>query len=134
MIYLQEFDFPTAEAESYFFAEERRTCYDTFYPFQVLSKKRFSHMELAPITILYGGNGSGKTTALNVIAEKLACQRDTIYNKSNFFPGYVQLCTGVLGEIGKQTVWRDLSSHSNAAPTPVPAKRRNPCHAYIITH
>lgn len=96
MIYLQEFDFPTAEAESYFFAEERRTCYDTFYPFQVLSKKRFSHMELAPITILYGGNGSGKTTALNVIAEKLACQRDTIYNKSNFFPGYVQLCTAVL--------------------------------------
>ena len=28
-------------------------------------------LDFEPVTILYGGNGSGKTTALNVIAEKL---------------------------------------------------------------
>lgn len=96
MVYLKQFEFPTAEAESHFFDDERRTCYDTFYPFQVLSKKGFSHIELEPVTILYGGNGSGKTTALNVIAEKLECQREAIYNKSSFFPDYVRLCCAVL--------------------------------------
>ena len=38
------------------------------------------------------------------------------------------------GVIGNWTAWHVLSLHSNVAPTPVPAKRRNPCHAYIITH
>lgn len=45
-----------------------------------------------PVTILYGGNGSGKTTALNVIAEKLALDRDTLYNRSNFFEDYTGMC------------------------------------------
>jgi len=45
-----------------------------------------------PVTILYGGNGSGKSTVLNVIAEKTGINRDSIYNKSNFFPNYVNLC------------------------------------------
>lgn len=44
------------------------------------------------MTILYGGNGSGKTTALNVIAEKLALDRDTLYNRSNFFEDYTGMC------------------------------------------
>ena len=34
------------------------------------------------ITILYGGNGSGKTTALNVIAEKIGAKRDTLLRAS----------------------------------------------------
>ena len=45
-----------------------------------------------PITILYGGNGSGKTTALNVIAEKLNLERDALYNRSAFFEDYTRLC------------------------------------------
>lgn len=46
-----------------------------------------------PVTILYGGNGSGKTTALNVIAEKLNLKRDTLYNRSNFFEDYTKMCS-----------------------------------------
>ena len=42
--------------------------------------------------ILYGGNGSGKTTALNVIGEKLGLHRDSLYNRSNFFEDYIQMC------------------------------------------
>ena len=42
---------------------------------------------------MYGGNGSGKTTALNVIAEKLGLERDTLYNRSNFFEDYTELCS-----------------------------------------
>lgn len=46
-------------------------------------------IDFEPVTILYGGNGSGKTTALNVIAEKLNLQRDSLYNRSNFFEDYM---------------------------------------------
>ena len=66
--------------------------YDTFYPFQVLSKHGLTRLDFEPVTILYGGNGSGKTTALNVIAEKLALDRDTLYNRSNFFEDYTGMC------------------------------------------
>ena len=66
--------------------------YATFYPFQVLSKHGLTRLDFEPVTILYGGNGSGKTTALNVIAEKLALDRDTLYNRSNFFEDYTGMC------------------------------------------
>ena len=49
-----------------------------------------------PITILYGGNGSGKSTALNVIAEKLRLFRNSAYNRSRFFEDYVDRCRATL--------------------------------------
>ncbi len=72
---------------------EKRTCYDTFYPFQILSKNHLTRLDFEPVTILYGGNGSGKTTALNVIAEKLCLTREALYNRSNFFKDYTDLCS-----------------------------------------
>jgi predicted ATPase len=69
-----------------------RTCYDSFYPFKILAQKDFHRIDFEPITILYGGNGSGKTTVLNVIAEKLKISREAIYNRSNFFEDYTSLC------------------------------------------
>ncbi len=92
MIYLSRFFFPDADQENGFFLNERRTCYDTFYPFQILPAKQLSHLDFEPITILYGGNGSGKTTVLNIIAEKLQLERDAMYNRSNFFEAYASLC------------------------------------------
>lgn len=71
----------------------KRTCYDTMYPFFVLSRHGLTQLDFEPITILYGGNGSGKTTALNIIAETLHLERDTLYNRSNFFENYTQLCS-----------------------------------------
>ncbi|MDE5596343.1 MAG: AAA family ATPase, partial [Lachnospiraceae bacterium] len=72
---------------------QKRTCYDTYYPFLVLSEHNLTMLDFEPITILYGGNGSGKTTALNVIAEKLELERDTLYNRSNFFEDYTGMCS-----------------------------------------
>ena len=92
MIYLKTFYFPDIEREYSFTMAQKRTCYDTFYPFQVLSKHGLTRLDFEPVTILYGGNGSGKTTALNVIAEKLALDRDTLYNRSNFFEDYTGMC------------------------------------------
>ncbi len=93
MIYLSRFTFPSIEEEYDFLMKQRKTCYDSFYPFQVLSAHRAEVFEFEPITILYGGNGSGKTTALNVIAEKLQLKRDTLFNRTNFFEEYTDRCT-----------------------------------------
>jgi len=93
MIYLSHFEFPGREMEYSFILGQQRTCYDTFYPFLVLSEHRLEMLDFEPVTILYGGNGSGKTTALNVIAEKLGLERDTLYNRSDFFEEYTKLCS-----------------------------------------
>lgn len=98
MIYLNSFRFPDADREFDFFLEIKRTCYDSFYPFRILSKNNFAEIDFEPITILYGGNGSGKSTALNVIAEKINIQRDSIFNKSSFYPDYLKLCQSSMEE------------------------------------
>ncbi len=92
MLYLSRFCFPGWEKEESFRWSISRTCYDSFYPFGVLSKVDFRQIDFEPVTILYGGNGSGKTTALNVIAEKLHLVRDTLYNRSNFWDDYLRYC------------------------------------------
>ena len=93
MLYLSNFHFPHVESETSFLMDIKRKCYDTFYPFKVLSQRSLHRLEFEPITILYGGNGSGKTTALNVIAEKLRLRRDTLYNRSNFYEDYLDMCS-----------------------------------------
>lgn len=92
MIYLSSFTFPDADREFDFILSVKRNCYDSFYPFKILSKHDLDRLDFDTVTILYGGNGSGKSTALNVIAEKTGISRDSIYNRSNFFPDYVKLC------------------------------------------
>lgn len=92
MMYLTTFYFPDREKEYDFTMGQKRTCYDTFYPFQVISRHSLTRLDFEPVTILYGGNGSGKTTVLNVIAEKLGLERDTLYNRSNFFEDYTGMC------------------------------------------
>ena len=92
MIYLKHFSFPDEDREHSFFMRIRRTCYDSYYPFQVLVRHRLTLLDFEPVTILYGGNGCGKTTVLNVIAEKLGLERDSLYNRSNFFEDYTAIC------------------------------------------
>jgi len=93
MVYLSVFTFPDGDMEFDFFSNEKRTCFDSIYPFKILSRQGFERIDFDTITILYGGNGSGKSTALNVIAEKTGISRDSIYNKSSFYPDYVNMCT-----------------------------------------
>lgn len=89
MIYLSHFTFPSMGSQEGFIMQEKHTCYDSFYPFKVLDA---GTLEFEPITILYGNNGSGKTTALNVMAETLRLERDSLYNRSNFFEDYIKRC------------------------------------------
>ena len=92
MIYLSEFVFPSYDEEYRVRLEEKRTCFNTMYPFFVLSSRGLERLDFAPVTLLYGGNGSGKTTALNVISEALSLKRDSPFNRSSFFADYIKLC------------------------------------------
>lgn len=93
MIYLSQFSFPDIEEEYDFLMAQARTCYDSYYPFQIISKHRLRMLDFEPVTFLYGGNGSGKTTALNCIAEKLRLNRDTRFNRTDFFEDYTRMCS-----------------------------------------
>jgi len=102
MLYLSRFYFPHVESETSFLMDIKRKCYDTFYPFKVLSQRSLYRLDFEPVTILYGGNGSGKTTALNIIAEKLRLKRDTLYNRSSFYEDYLDMCDYELHETPPQ--------------------------------
>ncbi len=97
MIYLSTFHFPSSEQEEdYFFSNNPktlRTCYTTKYPFGMFRQRGLPEdFEFDDITIICGNNGSGKSTILNVIAEKLSLKRSSPFNRSDFFGDYVELC------------------------------------------
>lgn len=71
------------------------------YPFGIFPQRveRGGALELkfsTPITILYGNNGSGKTTILNLIAEYISASRHSAFNKSGLFYNYLKLCNAEL--------------------------------------
>ena len=95
MVYLRSFALPGVSAESAFLArdwENKRTCYTSRYPFGVFLSRELPRLEFEPVTILCGGNGSGKTTILNLIGEKLGLARGAVFNRSSFFGAYLELC------------------------------------------
>lgn len=95
MVYLQSFSFPTAHQEEDFFEHNhkaQRTCYDSTYPFLLFKYRELPTFSFDDITIFYGDNGSGKSTILNVIAEKLELKRNSPYNRTDFFEDYVGIC------------------------------------------
>lgn len=91
-MYLEEFEFADVNAEETFINDMRITAYNTYYPFKILTTKQLKKIEFSPITILHGGNGSGKTTVLNIIAEKLKINRSSVFNRTNFFDDYLNFC------------------------------------------
>ena len=92
MVYLERLKLASDEAETMAIISEKRTCFNTRYPFKIFPMKELENVDFSTITIFYGGNGSGKTTLLNVIAEKIGSIRHSQYNKTPFFEEYVNLC------------------------------------------
>lgn len=97
-LYLSAFYFPGYEKETDFLFDLKTTYDQTVYPYGVLPKAGLDEIFFSPVTILYGGNGSGKSTALNVIAEKLRLERSSPYNRSRFFEDFVARCAVSLEE------------------------------------
>ena len=70
-----------------------RNVYTSFYPFKLFTKyAEPPSFEFDPITVIYGGNGSGKSTILNLIAAKLELDRRSRFEITDFFSDYVKLC------------------------------------------
>ena len=90
--YLKSFRMLTREQEEKFLFADRRTLLTSKYPFNVFRYSELPTFRFGPITIFCGGNGSGKSTVLNVIAEKLKLKRGAVYNRSEAFEDYVRLC------------------------------------------
>ena len=91
-MFLSAFYFPGEETETDFLLGLKTTYDQTAYPYGILPKVGLNEIFFRPITILYGGNGSGKSTALNVMAEKLRLKRTSAYNRSRFFESFVDRC------------------------------------------
>lgn len=92
-MYIDYFRFPGVDAEEQFVNYIERTCYSSFYPFGVFAENMLESLSFSEITILYGNNGSGKSTALNLMAEKIGAKRDTLFNKTSFFGDYLKMCS-----------------------------------------
>ncbi len=98
MQYLKSFQFASADEEDGFVLsfphQLEMQCYShtNVYPFKVFPQKGLNRLDFAPLTLLYGGNGSGKSTALNVIAQKLKLERDAPFNNTPFMEDYLRFC------------------------------------------
>ncbi|MDE6445194.1 MAG: AAA family ATPase [Muribaculaceae bacterium] len=93
MLYLEKFIFPDLESDNLYYDQPRGSFYDEHsYPFHITSEMSLWSIDFEPITILYGGNGSGKSTIINVISEKLEAERRAMFNSSPYFEEYVKRC------------------------------------------
>lgn len=97
MIYLESFRLASERDETDYFFDCRKldmTCHNVNnpYPFKIFPFKYLERLDFAPITLLYGGNGSGKSTILNIIAQKLKLTRTSPYSRTPFFEDYLEFC------------------------------------------
>lgn len=92
MIYVKKLRLPSAVQEIKVIEGEKRTCFNTFYPFKIFPEKRLREVEFDRVTLLYGGNGSGKSTLLNVTSRMTGAIRYSEFNDAPLFDRFVQMC------------------------------------------
>lgn len=92
MIYVKKLRLPSEVQEVKVIEGEKRTCFNTFYPFKIFPEKRLREIEFDRVTLFYGGNGSGKSTLLNVMARLTDAVRYSEFNDAPLFDRFVQMC------------------------------------------
>ncbi|MDR0567250.1 MAG: AAA family ATPase [Prevotellaceae bacterium] len=65
---------------------------DEYYPIGLFNLK-LRQLDFENITLLYGGNGCGKTTLLNIVAETIELARPKEYVRTDMFEYFVRKCT-----------------------------------------
>lgn len=90
-----------------------------YYPYKVFKYMGFTDMPLKPITMLYGNNGSGKSTILNVIGELIGAQRKKQIFKDVEYDNFGQPFRPFENFVreAKYTVAKDASGHDLRMPT-----------------
>lgn len=91
MVYLSEFRLLNEETENEIIIKEKRTYLNSLYPFRIFPDKGLETIKFGDVTILYGGNGSGKSTILNIIANKLNCSGN-LGAKNEMYMEYLEDC------------------------------------------
>ncbi|MBE6685494.1 MAG: ATP-binding cassette domain-containing protein [Ruminococcaceae bacterium] len=97
MKYLDSFTLASESEEINYlwsFGKTDMQCYSqtNVYPFKIFPQKRLERLDFEPITVIYGGNGSGKSTILNLIAEKLRLERTAPFNNTPYIEEYLNFC------------------------------------------
>ena len=92
MIYVKRLVLPSEREEVNVISREKRTIFNNFYPFNIFPQKGIRELELDGITLLYGGNGSGKSPLINVMAGKTHAFRRSDFNDAPFFDRFVEMC------------------------------------------
>lgn len=95
MVYLEQFRFPDEEVIEQWEAQNAAILngYNSnIYPFQPFYDMKLFSLDFEPVTILCGGNGSGKSTVLNIISSKLGAERSAPFNTTVHFNSFVELC------------------------------------------
>lgn len=104
MVYLKSFSIPTQQEEEEYYEAHKRENPDMGYPFRILSALEFDdEIELGDVTIFHGGNGTGKSTLIKVIAAKLGLSPETLV-ESEAMERYISLCHEQSFEVNK---WYD---------------------------
>lgn len=92
MIYLKSFKL-LDENEEYSMIVYKMNIHNNLYPLKIFPNKKFVNIDFEPITIFYGGNGSGKTTILNIISDSINASKRNIDKKGDLFDKYVERCS-----------------------------------------
>ena len=103
MIYVRKLNLPSEHAEIKAIELEKRTCFHTFYPFKIFPEKKLSEVQFEGITMFYGGNGSGKSTVLNILAAKIHAIRYSEFNDAPLFDQFVQMCSVDFSRVPKRS-------------------------------
>ena len=103
MIYVRKLNLPSEHAEIKAIELEKRTCFHTFYPFKIFPEKKLSEVQFEGITMFYGGNGSGKSTVLNILAAKIHAIRYSEFNDAPLFDQFVQMCSVDFSSVPKRS-------------------------------
>ena len=93
MIYIKKLTLPSEFAEAKVIEREKRTCFNTFYPFKIFPEMGLGSIDFDSITMLYGGNGSGKSTLINVLAHKMRAARYSEFNDAPLFDRFTEMCS-----------------------------------------
>ena len=93
MIYIKKLTLPSEFAEAKAIELEKRTCFNTFYPFKIFPEMGLGSLDFDSKTMLYGGNGSGKSTLINVLAHKMRAARYSEFNDAPLFDRFTEMCS-----------------------------------------